>query len=42
MIRFIEYRNGQAYFRSGGGITVNSLCENEYQEILQKVYLPFV
>lgn len=42
MIRFIEYRNGQAYFRSGGGITVNSLCENEYQEVLQKVYLPFV
>lgn len=34
MIRFIEYRDGQTYFRSGGGITVNSLCESEYQEVL--------
>lgn len=41
LIRFIEYREGKCYFRSGGGITVNSRCEDEYREVLQKVYLPF-
>ncbi len=29
------------YFRSGGGITINSRCEDEYREVLEKVYLPF-
>lgn len=41
MIRFIEQEDGKMYFRSGGGITVNSKCEEEYQEVLEKVYLPF-
>jgi len=31
MIRFIENRNGQLFYHSGGGITVNSICENEFQ-----------
>lgn len=42
MIRFIEEENGQKYFRSGGDITAYSSCENEYDEILKKIYLPFV
>ena len=29
------------YFRSGGGITIESQCESEYNEAIQKVYLPF-
>lgn len=41
LIRFIEQEKDKLYFRSGGGITLNSLCENEYQEVLEKVYLPF-
>lgn len=41
MIRFIEQRGETLYFRAGGGITVNSRCEEEYEELLQKVVLPF-
>ncbi len=41
LIRYIEQEDGELYFRSGGGITVNSVCENEYSEAVQKVYLPF-
>jgi len=41
LIRFIEQDSGDLYFRSGGGITINSICEKEYQEVLNKVYLPF-
>ena len=41
MIRFVENRNGQLYYHSGGGITVNSNCEQEYQEMIEKVYVPF-
>lgn len=41
LIRFIEQENGKFYFRSGGGITAMSNAENEYREIIQKVYLPF-
>lgn len=40
MIRYIENENGNYYFRSGGGITVNSNPEEEYQEVLDKIYLP--
>lgn len=42
MIRFIEQNNDQLFFRSGGGITVYSKWENEYQELLDKIYLPFL
>lgn len=41
LIRFIEKQDNQLYFRSGGGITVNSNCASEYREAIQKVYLPF-
>lgn len=40
MIRYIEEYQGQKFFRSGGGITVNSIAENEYSEVCQKIYLP--
>ncbi len=42
MIRFIENITGQLWYKSGGGITVNSNCESEYQEMIDKVYVPFV
>jgi len=40
MIRFVENREGQLFYHSGGGITVNSKCEHEYQEMIEKVYVP--
>lgn len=40
MIRFIEQRNGKMYYKSGGGITHLSEMESEYQEMLQKIYVP--
>lgn len=41
MIRFIENQNGNFVFKSGGGITANSNHNDEYNEMVQKVYLPF-
>ncbi len=41
MIRFIEKEKETSRFRSGGGITIDSRPEDEYRELLQKVYLPF-
>jgi len=40
MIRFIENTDGKLYFRSGGGITALSDPEKEYQEMIDKVYVP--
>jgi para-aminobenzoate synthetase component 1 len=40
MIRCLAYENGKTFFHSGGGITVNSCAEDEYNEVLQKIYLP--
>ncbi len=39
MIRFIEQRNGKLFYKSGGGITTQSCLEQEYNEMLDKVYL---
>lgn len=41
MIRFIEQQADKLYFRSGGGITINSNPQSEYNETIQKIYLPF-
>ena len=41
LIRYIENRNGQLIYRSGGGITFMSDPEMEYQELIDKVYVPF-
>lgn len=40
MIRYIENIKGQLFYRSGGGITTSSICDKEYQELLDKVYVP--
>ncbi|MEN9917924.1 MAG: hypothetical protein RL662_360 [Bacteroidota bacterium] len=42
MIRFIEQDGDHLFFRSGGGITVYSKCADEYKEVLDKIYLPFL
>ena len=42
LIRYIEKSGDQYFFRSGSGITINSDCRYEYDEICQKIYLPFV
>lgn len=41
MIRYIEKTGNRLWYKSGGGITVNSRCKEEYQELIDKVYLPF-
>lgn len=41
MIRFIEEKESQLYYKSGGGITCDSEASLEYEELLDKVYLPF-
>ena len=41
MIRFLEQDGGNMYFKAGGGITSKSDCRKEYEEVLQKIYLPF-
>jgi para-aminobenzoate synthetase component 1 len=41
MIRFIEQQEDGMVFKSGGGITARSNASSEYQEIVDKVYLPF-
>lgn len=40
MIRFVEQTPNGLIFKAGGGITVNSQIEDEYEELMQKVYLP--
>jgi para-aminobenzoate synthetase component 1 len=40
MIRFLENQDGTYYYRSGGGITTQSQVEAEYQETIDKVYVP--
>lgn len=42
MIRFIEQHNNQLYYRSGGGITTQSDAKTEYQEVIDKVYVPII
>ena len=42
MIRFIEENEkGDKFYKSGGGITCDSNVLNEYQELIDKIYLPF-
>lgn len=40
MIRFIEREGNHLIFKSGGGITIFSTPEKEYQELIDKVYVP--
>ena len=41
MIRFIEQTPDGLVYRSGGGITFMSDVNSEYQELIDKVYVPF-
>ncbi len=41
MIRFIEQKEGKYFYKSGGGITIDSDTYSEYEELLDKIYLPF-
>jgi para-aminobenzoate synthetase component 1 len=40
MIRFIEQQGNELFYRSGGGITTQSNVSSEYQEALDKIYVP--
>lgn len=40
MIRFIEQQENALVFKSGGGITSQSNVQKEYEELIQKVYVP--
>ena len=40
MIRFIEKSDGKLIYKSGGGITCDSKLESEYNEMIDKVYIP--
>lgn len=39
-IRFIENRDGRLYYKSGGGITYLSNLQDEYNELINKIYVP--
>jgi len=41
MIRFIEKQQNTLYYKSGGGITIDSNAQDEYKELCDKIYLPF-
>lgn len=40
MIRFIEQQHNQLVYKSGGGITLDSDAQREYQEMIDKIYIP--
>lgn len=42
MIRFIEKVPDGYVYHAGGGLTTRSTCEEEYQEILNKIYVPIL
>jgi len=40
LIRYIEQSENRLFFKSGGGITCNSELNKEYQELIDKIYVP--
>tara|TARA_R110002050_G_scaffold152777_1_gene280259 strand:+ start:1862 stop:2836 length:975 start_codon:yes stop_codon:yes gene_type:complete len=40
LIRYLEQQKEQLIFKSGGGITFQSNCQREYEELVKKVYVP--
>jgi para-aminobenzoate synthetase component 1 len=40
LIRYLEQQGDELIFKSGGGITFLSNCETEYNELIQKIYVP--
>ena len=42
MIRYIEKVKNALYYKSGGGITIDSDLMSEYNEMCEKIYVPFL
>ncbi|ADR19829.1 aminodeoxychorismate synthase component I [Calditerrivibrio nitroreducens] len=42
IIRYIEKKGDSLFYRSGGGITVYSKVEDEYREMIDKIYVPCI
>ena len=42
MIRYIEKKGDRLYYKSGGGITIDSDLDAEYREMCEKIYVPFL
>ncbi|MEO1927953.1 MAG: aminodeoxychorismate synthase component I [Nautiliaceae bacterium] len=40
IIRYIEKENSKFIYKSGGGITIDSDIQKEYEEMIKKVYIP--
>ena len=40
LIRYLEQEGHELVFKSGGGVTFLSDCQTEYNELIQKVYVP--
>ena len=40
MIRFIDIHNGKMTYKAGGGITSQSKWQEEYNELIEKTYVP--
>ena len=40
MIRFVEQTENGLVYKSGGGITIDSDARSEYEELVDKIYLP--
>ena len=40
MIRFVEKKDKNFVYKSGGGITQESDARSEYEEMLDKIYIP--
>jgi len=41
LIRFLEKEGERLFYKSGGGITLDSEAMLEYQEMIEKIYLPY-
>jgi len=42
LIRFIEKKDNQLIYKSGGGITIDSNLDDEYNEFINKIYIPIL
>lgn len=40
MIRFIDKEDGNLFYKAGGGITAKSDNDDEYNEVIEKIYVP--
>lgn len=41
MIRYLEKDGNHLIYKSGGGLTALSNCQEEYNELIDKIYVPF-